>query len=39
MKYYWIVCKIQDKKFLYISGFDKFGNPKHTEYESDALKL
>lgn len=36
---YWIVCKIRNKKFIYVSGTDEYGYPEHTENKSEAWKF
>ena len=36
---YWAVFKIRNKKFIYLSGTDEYGYPKHTEHESEAWKF
>ena len=36
---YWIVFKIDNGRFLYISGTDEYGYPEHTEVEAEAWKF
>lgn len=36
---YWIVCKIEKGKFIYVSGTDENGRTKHTENENEAQKF
>ena len=36
---YWVVFKINNGRFLYISGTDEYGYPKHTEIEAEAWRF
>ena len=36
---YWVVFKIKNGKFIYVSGTDEYGNPTHTEIVSEAWKF
>ena len=36
---YWIVYKIKNGRFLYLKDTDEYGNPNHTEIESEAWKF
>ena len=36
---YWIVCKVQNGKFIYVSGTDEYGYPMHAEDKSEAWRF
>ena len=36
---YWLVLKHQNVKFIYVSGTDEYGHPKHTENEGEAWEF
>ena len=36
---YWVVFKIKNGRFLYISGTDEYGQPEHTDILSEAWKF
>lgn len=36
---YWVVFKIKNGRFLYISNTDENGYPEHTEIASEAFKF
>lgn len=36
---YWVVFKIKNGRFIYVSGINEYGNPTHTEIVSEAWKF
>ena len=39
MRDYWLVFKIKNGRYIYVSGTDEYGYPTHTEIVSEAWKF
>lgn len=37
--FYWLAFKIQNGKFYYVYNIDEYGYPRHTEDETQAMKI